>query len=72
MKKIVCNLCGKILVAGAKKRKHFTVNITSPYINIFNRKAHCCEDCYEKMLDFFNIRIMEDAFDEDDQDAGNI
>lgn len=54
MKKITCNLCGKTVT----KYERFKIKVTSPFIDVSNMTAHCCEDCFDKFHEFlFNRRV---------------
>ena len=55
MKKIICNICYKTLVEDHHEHLFFKVKITSPFIDVSNTTVHCCPDCYDKMMDFFNL-----------------
>mgnify|MGYP003293536648 CR=1 FL=1 len=51
MKKIICNTCG---VEISKRKNHFKIKVKSPFINVRDFTAHCCDDCFEKLYGFFN------------------
>ena len=56
MKRITCNLCGKLLQTElTKDQYHFTVKVKSPFIDVKGFKAHICEDCFEDVYRFFKI-----------------
>lgn len=56
MKTITCNLCGKPVT----KYERFKIKVTSPFLDISNMTAHCCEDCFDNLYDFlFSKRLKE-------------
>lgn len=55
MKKIICNICDKTMLSPNYKEPYFRVKITSPFIDVRNTKVHCCADCFDKMMNFFNL-----------------
>lgn len=54
MKKIFCDICDKVIETDTCKTPHFTIKITSPFSDVANLKAHCCEDCYDKLMALLN------------------
>ena len=54
MKKIFCDICDKVLAMDTRKESYFTIKITSPFIDVADLKAHCCADCYDKLMVLLN------------------
>lgn len=54
MKKIFCDICNEVIETDVNKVPHFTIKITSPFIDVKNIKAHCCEDCYRNLMQLLN------------------
>lgn len=59
MKKIFCDICNDVLQTDTYKGSFFTLKITSPFCDIKNIKAHCCDECYDKLMKLLN-RADED------------
>ena len=56
MKRITCNLCGKLLQTElTKEQLMFTVKVKSPFLNIKSFKAHICEDCFDDLCRYLKI-----------------
>lgn len=54
MKKIYCDICKEVIETDMQKVPHFTIKITSPFIDVKNIKAHCCDECYPKLMKLLN------------------
>lgn len=54
MKKIFCDICNGVLSDDTYNAPHFAIKITSPFIDVKNIKAHCCDECYPKMMKLLN------------------
>ena len=59
MKKIFCDICDTLIETDTYNEPHFTIKITSPFCDVKNLKAHCCEECYPKLMKLLN-RESED------------
>lgn len=59
MKKIFCDICNEVIETDMLKAPHFTIKITSPFCDVKDIKAHCCDECYEKLMKLLN-RAEED------------
>lgn len=60
MKKIFCDICNEVIETDMQKVPHFTIKITSPFIDVKNIKAHCCDECYEKLMVLLNRAESEE------------
>lgn len=59
MKKTFCDICKGELADDTYDAPHFTIKITSPFCDVKNIKAHCCDECYPKLMKLLN-RDSED------------
>lgn len=54
MKKIFCDICNEVIETDMCKVPHFTIKITSPFCDVKDIKAHCCDECYPKLMELLN------------------
>lgn len=50
MKKKFCDICNGMLADDTYDTPYFTIKIKSPFIDVKNIKAHCCDECYPKLM----------------------
>ena len=60
MKKIYCDICKDVIETDMRKVPHFTIKIISPFIDVKNVKAHCCDECYENLMQLLNRAESEE------------
>lgn len=60
MKKIYCDICNEVIETDMRKVPHFTIKITSPFSDVKDIKAHCCEDCYHNLMQLLNRHEEEE------------
>ncbi len=60
MKIINCDICGDVIETDMRKVPHFTIKITSPFCDVKDIKAHCCEECFDNLMKFLNRYEQEE------------
>lgn len=51
MKIINCNMCGTRLKVGKNElQNYYKIKIKTPYIDVVDIHAHCCDDCFSNLV----------------------
>lgn len=59
MKKVFCDICNDVIETDMQKVPHFTIKIKSPFCDVENITAHCCDECYPKLMKLLNRSAEE-------------